>query len=536
MSTIKKEQHEMLERAASVHGETWAGWICKSIIENNDSGLRGDGLSDALNNARLSFVKTQPFTRYFQQIKTMDDKFVLTNFHTIMGLYFKQRFLETVHADIELLKRTWETVVMEEKNKRVMEMNKKVPSLQGMTFNSLCSPQGGSNKMKLVKDKMKLVIKKRNLSNKGDGETLNIDRSVDQEKEGPKQKKQRQFNTQFNLMPKKTNLSEWHCENYLTCGTGYQSLIYKHPKEALKKKGKLSKYNQLKFDEFEKYWGESILSSAYNMQVYFKKCGAATSEPEVSSSDLFPNEKFKSDMYPSIDLDRSAYSKKLLKKLDGCQWGRKMYPCPICFKIGVQKANPQLGHSLNLTKTSLFYGFAYALQCGVQKIFHNGTRSDVLKKIGTKYAWTNEGVAADEFCDNQSVRCCDNCKRMRRDMKQGAKKEVKKYAYEANCFKEFEHLSISFGRKIALSDALATLCNLVNGGAQNKYTIGENITSIYLEENLKTNDLEVNVSINPSISLMKLESQVASNLAQVVNKSGAPVVVGLDGSNSSSLK
>lgn len=527
MSTIKNEQHEMLERAASVHGETWAGWICKSIIENNDaSGLRGDGPSDALNNARLSFVKTQPFTRCFQQIKTMDDKFVLTNFDTIVGLYFKQRFLETVHADIELLKKTWETVVMEEKNKREMEMNKKVPSLQGMTFNSLCSPEGGSNKMKTGSS---LVIKKRNLSSKGDGK---LDK---QQEEEPKQKKARQINTIVG--PKKTNLSEWHCENYLTCGTGYQSLIYKHPKEALKKKGKLSKYNQLKFDEFEKYWGESILSSAYNMQVYFKKCGAATSEPEVFSSDLFPNEKFKSDMYPSIDLDRCAYSKKLLKKLDGCQWGRKMYPCPICFKIGVQKANPQLGHSLNLTKTSLFYGFAYALQCGVQKIFHNGTRSDVLKKMGTKYAWTNEGVAADEFCDNQSVRCCDKCKSMRRDMKQGAKqgakKEVKKYAYEANCFKEFEHLSVSFGRKIALSDALATLCNLVNGGAQNKYTIGENITSIYLEENLETSDLEVNVSINPSISLMKLESQVASNLAQVVNKSGD---VGGDGNNSSSLK
>jgi len=307
------------------------------------------------------------------------------------------------------------------------------------------------------------------------------------------------------------------CQNYLTTGTGYVSLIHKEPKENLKKKdGTYSDYTQLKYKEIQKYFGNSSAESAYNVQVYFKRCGARIQYKTDKEHSEVTFSNFVKFAYPSIDVDRQSFSKTLLKKLDKSD--RKLFPCPVCFQIGVTEAYKILGHMLKKTRAVIFYGFAYALKCAVEKLNTGKERLHSLRQGKDKaFYWED---ANNNVCSHEGnyypIYCCDKCIRRRQNLLK------KDYVCDIDAFNSFKHLNSSFGKKVSVSDALSTLCSCIGSKSQNKYTVGENVTSIYLRENVETATLEVVLppAVNDAKGDSDIETEVATKLTGL-NQSGS---------------
>ena len=91
-----------------------------------------------------------------------------------------------------------------------------------------------------------------------------------------------------------------------------------------------SYYNQLKFNDYEKYFGESKDTSAYTSLVFFKQCNNTVEENTLNM--LRDTTEYK------IDLDRSIYSDKLRGHLLKINKELQLNVCSKCFHIGVNDA------------------------------------------------------------------------------------------------------------------------------------------------------------------------------------------------------
>ena len=297
------------------------------------------------------------------------------------------------------------------------------------------------------------------------------------------------------------------CQSYLTCGKKWQTLTHLNPSPKLKTKyGKLSRYNSLKYGEFKKYFGNSREVTAYTVQVYFKRCTNKFS-------------KLLKENYCKIDVDRAIYSDELKAKLDSLKCGRELFPCPKCFHIGVQDALVSLkvkvlGHDLERSKLCIFFGFSYAMECGISKLYDKKPRTRRLRKKSLKdgeYYWKDDDR---NLCDGVYSMCAECEKRQR--------STHYTLACHQNAFLSFSHLQTSYGQKHHARDALQILCEILSKRSSNKFTVGENCTGSYLLED-NNNRLMVRLDYNSKLTrTTAIANKVASAMVSLSNETTPP--------------
>ena len=290
------------------------------------------------------------------------------------------------------------------------------------------------------------------------------------------------------------------CQCYLTCGVASNRYISKTPSVWNKRNdGSLSKYNSLKFKEYEEYFGDSN-DSVWPHQVYFKRCNRVVEENDFRYVAL-------------IDLNRESYSESLKKHVEHCniqaytpKHGRRVLrACQKCFHIGVTDALKNLktttiGHNLEKTKLCVLFGFAYAMECGIAWLYNKGVRKRMIKintsPDGNKYYdWHDDNRRP---CSQKVEKICVACKLRNNE-------SVIEKAFAHPAFKKFKHLQEVIGQKIPVKDAFSALCAKYypKKGAKYAASVGEHVTQAYLVEKA---DVRLHVSL-PKLQLPNTEKR-----------------------------
>ena len=254
------------------------------------------------------------------------------------------------------------------------------------------------------------------------------------------------------------------CCNILTCGNPSEELSLASLPEITNES---NEYQKLKREYLEKVLNENEKKST--IQLFSRRCGCPTRN---GKRDL---ERF---TMPEIEISsRSYFSENLKKSLKDLKF--KFKPCLKCFHIGFDQVKE---HNIMV---QLYYGYAYALECGLSKTQTLKPRVRRLKDpvklnvIPDTMKWSR---AKNNLCDKVKERVyCTSCSY---EVLAFGKKKKKSYAHNFSTFNDIPYLQTSYGKKIVTQNALVAMCK-PRKSSGNTYTTGEKVLNMYVAENIK---------------------------------------------------
>ena len=254
------------------------------------------------------------------------------------------------------------------------------------------------------------------------------------------------------------------CCNILTCGNPSEELSLASLPEITNES---NTYQKEKRAYLEKALNENEKKST--IQLFSRRCGCPTRN---GKRDL---ERF---TMPEIEISsRSYFSENLKKSLKDLKF--KFKPCLKCFHIGFDQVKE---HNIMV---QLYYGYAYALECGLSKTQTLKPRVRRLKDpvklnvIPDTMKWSR---AKNNLCDKVKERVyCTSCSY---EVLAFGKKKKKSYAHNFSTFNDIPYLQTSYGKKIVTQNALVAMCK-PRKSSGNTYTTGEKVLNMYVAENIK---------------------------------------------------